>query len=97
MLQSVYASSKLADLNIIENFWGWMARKVYEGGRQFHNKESLKIAWEDISLNYITSLYTPLPSRICNLQFLYSEPILLSRKESVFFYMIPIINFSVCY
>lgn len=42
-----------------------MARKVYEGVRQFDNKESfteaINIAWEDYSLNYIKSLYESIP------------------------------------
>ena len=41
-------------LNPIENVWGMLTRKVYEGGRQFDDINSLKnailIAWEEIHL-----------------------------------------------
>lgn len=56
------------DLNIIENVWGWLTRKVYEGGRQYNNKESLieaiKDAWTEISLDYLMSLYRSMKDRI---------------------------------
>lgn len=56
------------DLNIIENVWGWLSRKVYEGGRQFDDKQSLieaiKDAWNQISLDYINSLYLSMKTRI---------------------------------
>uniref|UniRef100_A0A034VPZ2 Transposable element Tc3 transposase n=1 Tax=Bactrocera dorsalis TaxID=27457 RepID=A0A034VPZ2_BACDO len=56
------------DINIIENVWGWLARKVYESGRQYSTKEELiegiKSAWSAISLNYIGKLYESLPNRI---------------------------------
>lgn len=56
------------DLSIIENVWGWLVRKVYEGGRQFEDKETLisaiKLAWSEISLNYIKKLYDSMPDRI---------------------------------
>ncbi|KAL7723069.1 hypothetical protein ACLKA6_010395 [Drosophila palustris] len=56
------------DLNIIENVWGWLARKVYESGKQYSNKteliEGIKHAWSTISLNYIEQLYNSIPNRI---------------------------------
>lgn len=56
------------DLNIIENVWGWLTRKVYEGGKQYDTKEELslgiKAAWAEISLNYLKSLYDSLKDRI---------------------------------
>lgn len=56
------------DLNIMENVWGWLSRKVYEGGRQFDNKESLikaiNEAWKEISLDYLKSLYDSISSRL---------------------------------
>lgn len=56
------------DLNIMENVWGWLARKVYEGGKQYDSKEALKDAikeaWRSISLNYLSSLYRSMPNRI---------------------------------
>lgn len=57
------------DLNIIENVWGWLARKVYEGGKQYSTKEELitgiKLAWSMISLDYLQKLYESLPNRMC--------------------------------
>lgn len=59
------------DLNIMENVWGWLSRKVYEGDKQYNDKESLieaiKAAWADISLNYLKSLYDSMPNRIFEL------------------------------
>lgn len=56
------------DLNIIENVWGWLARKVYESGRQYSTKdeliEAIKRSWSTISLDYIKSLYDSMPNRI---------------------------------
>lgn len=56
------------DLNIIENVWGWLTRKVYEGGKQYDDKEALihgiKLAWSEISLDYLESLYKSLKDRI---------------------------------
>lgn len=56
------------DLNIIENVWGLLSRKVYESGRQFEDKKSLiegiKKAWAEISLQYIENLYNSIPNRI---------------------------------
>jgi len=56
------------DLNIIENVWGWLVRKVYESGKQYTTKteliEGIKHAWSTISLNYIEKLYNSLPNRI---------------------------------
>lgn len=56
------------DLNIIENLWGLLSRKVYESGTQYQDKNSLieaiKKAWNEISLSSIENLYNSLPSRI---------------------------------
>jgi len=50
------------DLNVIENVWGWLTRKVYEGGKQYEDKETLtaaiKRAWSEISLKYIDCVYS---------------------------------------
>lgn len=60
--------SKSPDMNIIENVWSILARKVYEGGRQYNNKNELKEAieasWENIHQDQIQSLYDSLPRRI---------------------------------
>lgn len=56
------------DLNIIENVWGFLSRKVYESGRQFENKNDLiaaiQEAWSEINLNYLAKLYDSMPKRI---------------------------------
>lgn len=56
------------DLNIMENVWGWLTRKLYADGRQFDNKEALKLAlmkeWSAIPRHYIQSLYDSMPSRL---------------------------------
>ena len=55
------------DLNIMENVWGWLARKVYESGKQYETKsyliEVINKAWSTISLDYIKSLYDSIPNR----------------------------------
>ena len=59
--------AKSPDLNIIENVWRVMARKVYEDGRQFSNVEELgeKIldAWDSITVEYFEKLYESLSKR----------------------------------
>lgn len=56
------------DLNIIENLWGWLSRKVYQSGRQFEDVDSLKSAiqnaWSEVSLDYLKALYDSVPDRI---------------------------------
>lgn len=50
----------LPALNIIENIWSWLPRKVYEGGKQYETKDDIivgiKAAWSEISLDYLKSL-----------------------------------------
>lgn len=56
------------DLNIIENVWGWIVRKVYESGKQYSNKseliDAIKHTWSCISLDLIKNLYDSVPNRI---------------------------------
>lgn len=56
------------DLNIIENVWGWLTRKVYEGDKQYESNEELiagiEAAWAEISLDYLKSLYYSLKDRM---------------------------------
>jgi len=56
------------NLNVIENVWGWLTRKVYEGGKQYKDKETLpaaiKRAWSEISLKYLDSLNYSMKDRI---------------------------------
>lgn len=54
-------AAKSPNLNIFENIWGVLARRVCQGGRQFDNvhslQEAIMDAWNDISVGYIKSLY----------------------------------------
>jgi len=56
------------DINIIENIWGLLYRRVYEEGRQFSDTgalvEAIKKAWSTISLNEIKKYYDSLPNRM---------------------------------
>ena len=60
--------AKSPDMNIIENMWGILAREVYKNGRQYDNKDELKMAieaaWQNIPQATIRSLYDSLPRRI---------------------------------
>lgn len=59
------------DLNIIENLWGHLARKVYANGRQYNNLIDLKSAIEyefyNIDICYIQKLFDSIPNRIFDL------------------------------
>lgn len=56
------------DLNPIENLWGLLARTVYANGRQFSNKEELKVEilmqWDLISGETLVNLVNSMPKRI---------------------------------
>lgn len=56
------------DLNIIENAWGYLSRKIYEKGQQYNDKTDLKAAilhqWDSMPLNYIQELYKFIPRRL---------------------------------
>ena len=53
--------SKSPDLNIIENAWSLLARKVYKDARQYESKKELKAAiieaWEIIDQATIQNVY----------------------------------------
>jgi hypothetical protein len=55
------------DLNPIENIWGYLGYKVYEGGRQFLNKEDLireiKKQWEAMPVSYLEKLVSSMKKR----------------------------------
>ena len=55
------------DLNCIENLWGELSRRLYEGGRQFSSVEDLKEAlwyeWDNIELTYVRKLIKSMPCR----------------------------------
>lgn len=77
------------DLNIMENAWGRLSRKVYEGGRQFETVEDLKAgiqeAWCAISLNYLKSLYDSMKNRIFEL-IKKMEEVLTIKNKNLFSY-----------
>lgn len=56
------------DMNIIENLWGIMARKVYPDGKVYLSLDALEAAcrncWSEITQDYITSLFDSMPRRI---------------------------------
>lgn len=56
------------DLNIMENIWGLLSRRVYQNSRQFSNiidlKNAIKDAWNKIPQTYIKKLYDGIPTRI---------------------------------
>lgn len=56
------------DLNPIENLWGTLVRKVYEGGRQYDTKEQLKAAiiasWDQINAVELNNLVCSMPRRM---------------------------------
>lgn len=56
------------DINIIENVWAYLSRKVYMNNRQFSSEEELintiQKEWNGISLDYIKILYKSSPNHI---------------------------------
>ncbi|KAA8493874.1 Transposable element Tc3 transposase [Porphyridium purpureum] len=62
------------DFNIIENLWGILARKVYEGARQYQTvlelKNAILQAWETLDQPVMANLYASLPKRIFNCAYL---------------------------
>ena len=60
-----------ADLNIIENVWGYLVRTVYANGKQYNKVEDLKLAileaWDDLDQDYIRKLFDSMPKRLFEL------------------------------
>lgn len=56
------------DLNIIENLWGILVRRVYARGRQFANvaelQEAIEDSWATIDQELISKLFRSLPRRM---------------------------------
>ena len=56
------------DLNPMENVWAILVRRVYAGGRQFHDVETLKETifreWNNLSLNDLNPFSSSMPNRI---------------------------------
>lgn len=63
--------SKSPDMNIVENVWASLTKKVYEGGRQFETvhelQETLELEWEKFCQVEIQNLYNSMPKRIFEL------------------------------
>ncbi len=59
------------DLNPIENVWGMLARKVYEGGRQNSNtkelKQQIENSWYDLDVGFLQKLIKSMSTRIFNM------------------------------
>lgn len=60
--------AKSPDLNIIENLWGILSQAVYANGKQYTRimdlKLAIQIAWANLSVNSIQSLYNSIPNRL---------------------------------
>lgn len=56
------------DLNIIENVWGIMVRKIYEGNKQYRNVKELKKAiidaWHTIDQPLLDGLFRSMDNRL---------------------------------
>ena len=67
-IRSLPWPARSPDLNIIENVWGLMARKVYCGNRSFENfkelKERIVNVWQQITPDYLFQLYRSMPRRL---------------------------------
>lgn len=59
--------AKSPDLNIIENLWGVLARRVFKDGRQYSSKKELQdgilVAWRSITEDYLGRLYKSIPNK----------------------------------
>uniref|UniRef100_A0A8R1HUX9 HTH_Tnp_Tc3_2 domain-containing protein n=1 Tax=Caenorhabditis japonica TaxID=281687 RepID=A0A8R1HUX9_CAEJA len=59
------------DMNIIENVWGYMVHKIYEGNKSYVNvaqlKRAIEAAWLTVDQQLIDNLYPSLDSRIFEL------------------------------
>ncbi len=59
--------SRSPDLNPIENVWGYLARHVYEDGKQYNSIPDLvaaiKRVWSAIPISYLKNLIKSIPKR----------------------------------
>ncbi|CAO4362619.1 unnamed protein product [Caenorhabditis nigoni] len=59
------------DINPIENVWGFMVRKVYDGNKHYSNVSELKKAildaWKLVDQQYLDSLYLSMDDRLFQL------------------------------
>lgn len=63
--------SKSSDLNLIENMWELLARKVYVGDCQFDSVADLQVtimkAWNGMSLSYLRTFSRSMSAKIVSL------------------------------
>ncbi len=63
--------SKSPDMNIVENVWGLLSRRVYQDGRQFTDEDELKecliYEWKKLSIAVIRRLALSVPRRVLDL------------------------------
>ena len=56
------------DLNVLENAWGILARRVYANNRQYQTVAQLKLAvveaWNELDMNIINRLIESVPNRL---------------------------------
>ena len=59
------------DLNIIENVWGFMVHKIYEGNKIYNNVNELKKAiveaWKKVDQSLLDNLYLSMDTRLFQL------------------------------
>jgi transposase len=67
LIQKIDWSSKSPDLNPIENVWGYLTRRVYAAGKQYHNTDDLKKAieheWKALPRDYLKKLVDSMKTR----------------------------------
>jgi len=64
-------ASLMPEMNIIENVWGYLVRRIYSNGRQYSTvnelKQAIYLAWEEMPQNYVQTLFDSLPTRVFKL------------------------------
>ena len=64
--------AKSPDMNVIENAWGELTRRLYYRGRQFDSVDGLKEAlwyeWDNLDLKDIRDFIKSMPDRIDDLK-----------------------------
>lgn len=61
-------TAKSAALNIIENFWGQLAKEVYTDGRQFDCvadlNDAVQKAWDGLKRSYLKRIYKSISNKL---------------------------------
>ena len=62
--------SRSTDLNICENIFAYLSKKLYSGGKTYKNKDdlwdNLSRAFRETDLEYIRKLYDSMSNRMCD-------------------------------